>query len=132
MGSFDYHSGVNWNLVLDSEQLLISQVIERRHILWLCHFTPRSNLENIKRSGLKTRDLLSNWETTVTDQARFDQHRNAICLSISKPNSWMFNKKCEQGFDLCLLALKFCIRRIVCFSLIMLQLQVIVISTLRA
>lgn len=103
MGSFDYHSGVNWNLVLDSEQLLISQVIERRHILWLCHFTPRSNLENIKRSGLKTRDLLSNWETTVTDQARFDQHRNAICLSISKPNSWMFNKKCEQGFDLCLL-----------------------------
>lgn len=103
MGSFDYHSGVNWNLVLDSEQLLISQVIERRHILWLCHFTPRSNLENIKRSGLKTRDLLSNWETTVTDQARFDQHRNAICLSISKPNNCMFNKKCEQGFDLCLL-----------------------------
>ena len=103
MGSFNYHSGVNWNLVLDAEQLLISQVIERRHIRWLCHFTPRSNLENIKQNGLKTRDLLSNWETTVTDQARFDQHRNAICLSISKPNSWMFNKKCEQGFDLCLL-----------------------------
>ena len=103
MGSFNYHSGVNWNLVLDADQLLISQVIERRNIRWLCHFTPRSNLENIKQNGLKTRDLLSDWETTVTDQARFDQHRNAICLSISKPNSWMFNKKCEQGFDLCLL-----------------------------
>ena len=103
MGSFNYHSDINWNLVLDAEQLLISQVIERRNIRWLCHFTPRSNLENIKQNGLKTRDLLSNWETTVTDQARFDQHRNAICLSISKPNSWMFNKKCEQGFDLCLL-----------------------------
>ena len=103
MGSFNYHSDINWNLVLDAEQLLISQVIERRNIRWLCHFTPRSNLENIKQNGLKTRDLLSNWETTVTDQGRFDQHRNAICLSISKPNSWMFNKKCEQGFDLCLL-----------------------------
>lgn len=103
MGSINYHSGVDWDLVLDADQLLISQVIERRNIRWLCHFTPRTNLENIKQNGLKTRDLLSSWEVTVTDLARFDQFRNAICLSISKPNSWMFNKKQEQGLDLCLL-----------------------------
>ncbi len=62
MGSINYHSGVDWDLVLDADQLLISQVIERRNIRWLCHFTPRANLENIKQNGLKTRDLLSNWD----------------------------------------------------------------------
>lgn len=93
----------NSGLILDSDQLLISQVIERRKILWLCHFTPRENLENIKKNGLKTRDLLSDDEVVVTDHARYDQYKNSICLSISKPNSFMFNKKLEQGFDLCLL-----------------------------
>lgn len=88
--------------VLYSDQLLISQVIERRNIKWLCHFTPRKNLEQIKKEGLKTRDFLSS-ESIVTDPLRYDQNRNAICLTISKPNKWMFNKKQEQGYDLCLL-----------------------------
>lgn len=103
MGSINYHSGVDWDLVLDADQLLISQVIERRNICWLCHFTPRANLENIKQNGLKTRDLLSYNETIVTDNYRYDWHKNAICLSISKPNQWMLKKKLEQGYDLCLL-----------------------------
>lgn len=103
MGSFNFYSGINSDLVLDSEQVLLSQVVENRNIRWLCHFTPRENLENIKKNGLKTRDLLFSWENTFTDLSRFDQYRNAICLSISKPNKWMFNRKVEQGFDLCLL-----------------------------
>lgn len=103
MGSFNFYSGINSDLVLDSEQLLLSQVVDNRNIRWLCHFTPRENLENIKKNGLKTRDLLSSWENNFTDSSRFDQYRNAICLSISKPNKWMFNRKVEQGFDLCLL-----------------------------
>ena len=103
MEGINYQSGANWDLVLDADQLLISQVIEQRNIRWLCHFTPRANLENIKQNGLKTRDLLFDWETTVTDPSRFDRFQNAICLSISKPNSWMFNRKQEQGLDLCLL-----------------------------
>ena len=103
MGSFNFYSGINSDLVLNSEQVLLSQVVENRNIRWLCHFTPRENLENIKKNGLKTRDLLFSWENTFTDLSRFDQYRNAICLSISKPNKWMFNRKVEQGFDLCLL-----------------------------
>lgn len=104
MEGINYQSGANWDfLVLDADQLLISQVIEQRNIRWLCHFTPRANLEKIKQNGLKTRDLLFDWETTVTDPSRFDRFQNAICLSISKPNSWMFNRKQEQGLDLCLL-----------------------------
>lgn len=103
MESFNFYSGINSDLVLDSEQLLISQVVGNRNIRWLCHFTPRENLESIKKNGLKTRDLLFSWENTFTDLSRFDQYSNAICLSISKPNKWMFNRKVEQGFDLCLL-----------------------------
>lgn len=103
MESFNFYSGINPDLVLDSEQLLLSQVVENRNIRWLCHFTPRENLESIKKNGLQTRDLLFSWENTFTDLSRFDQYSNAICLSISKPNKWMFNRKVEQGFDLCLL-----------------------------
>ncbi len=93
---------INLDNVLDSEQLLISQVIDRREIRWLCHFTSRQNLENIRKFGLVSRDLLPE-NTVITDSFRYDQHPNAICLSISKPNSWMFKKKQEQGLDLCLL-----------------------------
>ncbi|MBN6066831.1 DUF4433 domain-containing protein [Aggregatibacter actinomycetemcomitans] len=103
MGTINYHSGVDWSLVLDADQLLVSQLIERRNIRWLCHFTPRSNLENIKQNGLKTRNLLSYNEAIVTDNYRYDQYKNAICLSISKPNQWMLKRKLEQGYDLCLL-----------------------------
>lgn len=103
MGSLNYHSGVDWDLVLDADQLLISQVIERRNIRWLCHFTPRANLEGIKKNGLKTRNLLSYNEAIVTDRYRYDRYKNAICLSISKPNQYMLKRKLEQGYDLCLL-----------------------------
>lgn len=90
-------------MALNLAKLKLIQLIGNRKISWLCHFTPRENLKNIKENGLKTRDLLSGFENTFTDQSRFDQYRNAICLSISKPNKWMFNRKVEQGFDLCLL-----------------------------
>lgn len=93
---------LDWNNVLDSEQLLISQVVDKRRIGWLCHFTPRQNLENIKKFGLVPRNLLPE-NSFITDRSRYDQHPNAICLSIAKPNSWMFKKKQEQGLDLCLL-----------------------------
>ena len=90
-------------MALNLSKLKLISLIRNRKISWLCHFTPRENLKNIKENGLKTRDLLSGFENTFTDQSRFDQYRNAICLSISKPNKWMFNRKVEQGFDLCLL-----------------------------
>ena len=133
MEGINYQSGANWDLVLDADQLLISQVIEQRNIRWLCHFTPRANLENIKQNGLKTRDLLFDWETTVTDPSRFDRFQNAICLSISKPNSWMFNRKQEQGLDLCLLLIspEVLFKKIACFILIMPQQQATAISILK-
>lgn len=106
MGIEDYlqkrAESVNWNLTVDSTQLLIVQLIEQRNIRWLCHFTPRQNLESIKHIGLRTRDFLDN-NAVFTDPFRYDKNSQAICLSISKPNKWMFNQKREQGLDLCLL-----------------------------
>jgi len=75
--------------------------VKDRGIKYLCHFTPRSNLGKIKSEGLKLRDAS---QMTVTDTSRYDMSKN-ICLTISEPNSWMFKKKQEQGFDLVLLIL---------------------------
>lgn len=87
--------------VINSLQLIISSVIEQRQISWLCHFTSRKNLENIKKYGLLPRNLLPD-NALVTDQIRADRS-DAICLSISKPNKWMFEMKQNQGMDLCLI-----------------------------
>ncbi|SUB24195.1 DarT ssDNA thymidine ADP-ribosyltransferase family protein [Avibacterium avium] len=81
---------------------LIKEIIKKRNIKWLCHFTPRENLEFIKRDGLQPRNLITH-HYRVTDSGRFDRFKNSICLSISKPNKWMFDKKKESGLDLCLL-----------------------------
>jgi len=79
----------------------IAYFVKERGIKYLCHFTPRSNLGKIKSEGLKLRDTS---QMTVTDPSRYDMSKN-ICLTISEPNSWMFKKKQEQGFDLVLLIL---------------------------
>ncbi|MFZ7142562.1 DarT ssDNA thymidine ADP-ribosyltransferase family protein [Avibacterium avium] len=81
---------------------LIKEILRKRNIKWLCHFTPRENLEFIKRDGLQPRNLITH-HYQVTDTSRFDRFKNSICLSISKPNKWMFDRKKESGLDLCLL-----------------------------
>ncbi|POY44927.1 hypothetical protein C3007_03120 [Avibacterium gallinarum] len=81
---------------------LIKEIIKKRNIKWLCHFTPRENLEFIKRDGLQPRNLITH-HYQVTDTGRFDRFKNSICLSISKPNKRMFDRKKESGLDLCLL-----------------------------
>lgn len=80
----------------------VKELLIKRKINWLCHFTPRENINNIKINGLRLRNELGA-NSVVTDRSRYDRYQNAICLSISKPNKWMFQKKKEQGFDLCLL-----------------------------
>lgn len=85
-----------------SESTNIKEIISDRKIRWLCHFTPRHNLKSIKEKGLIPRDILPE-NILFTDQSRFDKNSNAICLSISKPNKWMFKKKQNEGFDLCLI-----------------------------
>lgn len=87
---------------IESEKDQINTIIDKRNIRWLCHFTPRENLDGIKKEGLKIKNHLDS-NAVRTDPGRCDRYSNAICLSISKPNVWMLQKKIEQGFDLCLL-----------------------------
>lgn len=87
-----------------SEQNLIKEIIKKRDISCLCHFTPRENLESIRKNGLVCRNQLP-YNAKITDNSRWDTHSNSICLSISKPNAWMFNKKEREGLDLALIIL---------------------------
>lgn len=84
------------------QDVLIREKIDRRNIKWLCHFTPQSNLENIKRYGLLMRHELPG-QVTITDTMRADKASNAICMTISKPNKWMFEKKQREDHNLALL-----------------------------
>ena len=90
------------NSVLSQEQIKIKLFCKKRNIEWLCHFTPRSNLESIKRNGLVPRNKIKG-QFKPTDNYRFDGHQDTICLSISAPNKWMFQKKQKENLDLCLL-----------------------------
>ncbi|MBS9783643.1 MAG: DUF4433 domain-containing protein [Pasteurella sp.] len=84
----------------------IKREIESRNIQWVCHFTPRENIENIKKFGLLPRNQIEHStyvDALVTDNERWDGNLDTICLSVSKPNSWMFKMKEKEGFDLCLL-----------------------------
>lgn len=65
--------------------------LEAREIFFLCHFTPKDNLDSIFENGLLTKDSLS--EYTPTDNFRFDMMNNALCFSVSKPNKFMFDRK---------------------------------------
>ncbi|MCX3072504.1 DarT ssDNA thymidine ADP-ribosyltransferase family protein [Providencia stuartii] len=79
----------------------LKDILNKRSIKYLCHFTPRENLKKIMTTGLLLRD-----ESTmvVTDSSRYDMSKN-ICLTISEPNHWMLKRKKEMGFDLVLLIL---------------------------
>lgn len=82
----------------------IKAFLEERNISFLVHFTPKENLDSIRKNGLVLRNKLPSL-AVVTDSKRYDGG-DGICLSISKPNFRMLKKKYDQGFDLALLILK--------------------------
>lgn len=81
---------------MSEEQFAIRQIIQRRKIRWLCHFTPCENLPSIEKEGLRPRNLISH-DFYITDGSRYDQHRDSICLSISQPNTFLLDKKMQSG-----------------------------------
>ncbi len=81
--------------------LTIEEILRKRNIRWLCHFTPKENLDRILEEGLLTRDRLN--DAIFTDNSRYDRNSFAICLSITKPNDWMMKKKMSQGYNFVML-----------------------------
>ncbi|MCG9550215.1 DUF4433 domain-containing protein [Vibrio harveyi] len=69
----------------------IIEVIRRRKIGVLIHFTQLENLPSILEHGLKCKDDLSD-DVKCNDEHRLDNHTDTISLSIHHPNDPMFYK----------------------------------------
>jgi len=72
----------------------IAKLVSERNIGSLLHFTHLNNLEQILRSGLKTRQQIDGLKprVMVNDQVRADGRLDTVSLSIGHPNSRMFYK----------------------------------------
>jgi hypothetical protein len=80
----------------------LKAAIEEFGIKYLIHFTQAKNLENIFRHGLLSVDELVKKEISYeyNDAHRFDNCKDAICLSIQFPNYRMFYKYRDQNRDI--------------------------------
>ncbi|EMF8479020.1 DarT ssDNA thymidine ADP-ribosyltransferase family protein [Morganella morganii] len=74
--------------------MTIREIVEQRNITRLFHFTHVDNLSSILVNGLMSRSELdkSTSKYDYNDEDRIDGHLDAICVSISFPNSRMFYK----------------------------------------
>ncbi|HDU8551907.1 MAG: DarT ssDNA thymidine ADP-ribosyltransferase family protein [Morganella morganii] len=74
--------------------MTIQKIVEQRNITRLFHFTHVDNLSSILVNGLMSRSELDKAasEYDYNDEDRIDGHLDAICVSISFPNSKMFYK----------------------------------------
>lgn len=75
----------------------ISDFMEQRGILHLCHFTRVENLESILKYGLVPRSFLDDEQAIVNDAFRYDRCENAVCTTIEFPNYKMFYQlRCDN------------------------------------
>jgi hypothetical protein len=72
--------------------MTMAEVLEKRKIHWLLHFTRAKNLPNILEYGLLPLSDLKekNICVKVNDKYRYDCCEDAICLSVEFPNYKMF------------------------------------------
>lgn len=78
---------------VQTKHLSFQEVVEKRGIRELLHFTRLGNLESIAQKGLLPRDELERLgipEADFNDLTRVDDLKQASCLSISFPNYQMF------------------------------------------
>ena len=78
---------------LNSEQIKIKDVLEKRGIRYLIHFTDSKNIPSIKRNGLLSVEMLDKMkvEYTSNDKRRHDHALDYISLSVSGMNSSVYN-----------------------------------------
>ena len=89
-------------MLLGHEREAMLDVIKRRKITELCHFTRVSNLESIMKHGLCSRAYLESGNVLsaeYSDEMRLDGYMSAISLSVSFPNYRMFYRKRRENAD---------------------------------
>lgn len=75
----------------------MDEIITRRNIEYLVHFTRVENLESIFANGLMPRAVIDeedDIDSTFNDDYRYDDCGNATCLSVEFPNYKMFYTLC--------------------------------------
>lgn len=75
---------------------LVKEILKRRNIEYLFHFTRVENLESILINGLVPRENINNEDVVgiVNDGYRHDDCEDANCLSVEFPNYKMFYTLC--------------------------------------
>ena len=83
---------------MSNETTKIQEIIQRRSIRKLIHFTRTKNLKSIIDNGLLPRSELEKRKIKVdyNDKTRMDKWLDASSLSISKKNSFLFSKFLER------------------------------------
>lgn len=66
------------------------EILLKRNIEYLMHFTRVENLQSILRNGLYPREDLDENGCIFNDTYRYDRCENAVCTSIEFPNYKMF------------------------------------------
>ena len=83
-----------------NREFKIQQICEERGIRTLTHFTRAENLKSILREGLLGRSILERrGPMQFNDLQRRDNHKEAICLSISFPNYQLFSKFSRPSYN---------------------------------
>ncbi|MCZ2720181.1 DarT ssDNA thymidine ADP-ribosyltransferase family protein [Marinomonas sp. 15G1-11] len=85
----------------------IEEILEKRKIKTLLHFTQIENLPSIIKNGLLTKDNVDE-SAKCNDEHRLDNHTDTISVSIHHPNSPMFYKYRQQNpkADWCVIGIK--------------------------
>jgi hypothetical protein len=75
----------------------IREIVDELEIPALVHFTQLSNLENILKKGLFSRNNIGE-DVDINDELRLDDRKETISTSIAFPNSRMFHRyRQEKG-----------------------------------
>lgn len=78
----------------DTNEKLLTYLINDRHIQYLYHFTPYENLGGIAEYGIIPRSRCTGKVApTYPDAKRYDNHKDFSSFSLSFPNDWYFAKK---------------------------------------
>jgi hypothetical protein len=94
-----YGGKTGWDAVLLQRSHEIEEVVRRRRIGWVSHFTWIENLESIVAHGLVPRSLLDEHGVPYwySDQHRLDGRLHMTSLSISGINASMLSRKMKEA-----------------------------------
>lgn len=76
----------------------LRQIIQRRKIKKIIHVTSSKNIESIKSRGLLPVETLEQKGIVFSrnDFQRLENHKDAICLSVTNPNHFLFSRYKEK------------------------------------